>query len=146
MAQHSHYSVSLGFQGCVGVSYTPVPLLSIWGEVNGQYLFVKAKESTLTKYNLNGKDIAGNFSTYSLVTNFVDKLDNNSNSTELGVKTRDQTSTTQPHTDETKPRDALREVANLGSFGFSVGVTFNMSKKIFQDPLGKKAKATAEKK
>ncbi|MCW3128085.1 MAG: hypothetical protein JWO03_3743 [Bacteroidetes bacterium] len=137
-------AISLGFQGSVGVSYTPVPLITIWGEVSGQYLMVRAKESTLTKYDLNGQDFTKNFTTYSLVTNFVDKIDNNSNTTELGTKTRDQTSTTLSKTDESKPRDVLRQVANLSAFGFSVGITFNMSKKIFLDPFGKKAKAAAK--
>ena len=140
-------TLSLGFQGSVGVAYTPVPLITIWGELNGQYLFVKAKQSTLTAYDLalNGgapASLLQGLSTYSKVTNFVDKLDANSNSEDF--KTRNSTKSGQPgYVDETKGHDELRQVANLGSFGFSVGVTFNMSKKIFKDPFGKKAKAEA---
>jgi hypothetical protein len=147
-------NVSLGLQGCAGVSYTPFPLMTFWGEVNGQYLFVKAKESTLTAYTLavNGgasQNLLPTLSKYSTVTNYVDEITNNSN-TDIqysnGVgKIRNPSKSGQPgYVNENAAHDELRQVANLGAFGFTVGVTFNMSKKIFKDPFGKKAKKEAE--
>lgn len=147
-------TVSLGFQGGVGVEYTPLPLLSIFGEVNAQYLMARAKQSDLTAYSLTvGKtptaDALAGLSTYSRVTNFVDELTyaSNTNDKDFG-KLRDPSgahNNDPNYVNETKGHDVLRQVANITNFGFTVGVRFNMSKKIFQDPLGKKAKAAAAK-
>ena len=145
-------TVSLGFQGAAGVSYTPFPLLTFWGEVNGQYLFVKAKESTLTAYTLTVKNSSGTttsnllpaLSTYSIITNFVDQLTPNSNAQDFGKQRatgNPALSGTPGYVNESAAHDELRQVANLGAFGFTVGVTVNMSKKIFTDPFGKKAKS-----
>lgn len=147
-------TVSLGFQGSAGVSYTPFPLMTFWGEVNGQYLFVKAKQSTLTAYTLNiaGQSKTTNLlptlSTYSIITNFVDQLTPNSNSQDFGKQRatgNPALSGTPGYVNESAAHDELRQVANLGAFGFTVGVTFNMSKKIFQDPFGKKKSAETNK-
>jgi hypothetical protein len=141
-------NVSLGFQGAAGVSYTPFPLMTFWGEVNGQYLFVRAKQSTLTEYNLTTQGKTSNLlpslSTYSKVTNFVDQLNVNSNAEDFGKQRATSNMTlsgTPGYVNENAGHDELRQVANLGAFGFTVGVTFNLSKKIFKDPFGKKAKA-----
>lgn len=145
-------TVSLGFQGGVGVEYTPVPLLSIFGEVNAQYLMARAKQSNLEAYTLTlgnapTTNSLGTYSTYSRVTNFVDNLTYANNTTDYG-KGRDLTgnhNNDPNYVDESKGHDVLRQVANITNFGFTVGVRFNMSKKIFQDPFGKKAKAAAAK-
>ena len=148
-------NVSVGFQGSVGVSYTPVPLISVWVEVQGQYLLVRAKQAVLTEYILNiqgqqsqnmltTNNIINNhqaYSTYSQVINFVDVLTPNSNTTAFGKSRVGAPGTT--FVNENAAHDELRQVANLAALGFAVGVTFNMSKKIFQDPFGKKAKASA---
>jgi hypothetical protein len=148
-------TVSIGFQGSVGVSFTPVPLISIWAELQGQYLLIKAKEAQLTSYLLSiqgfpqqnfltTSNIHGApYSTYSQVTNFVDVLTPNSNTQAFGKGRVGQTGY-QSYVNENAPQDQLRQVANIGAFGFAVGITFNMSKKIFKDPFGKKAKAEAK--
>ena len=151
-------TVSIGFQGSVGLSYTPVPLISIWAELQGQYLFVKAKQATVTNYTIDiqgqaNQNMLGSnnilnggkpYSNYSTTINFVDQLNANSNTTEVGTKNRDNSGAHNGQAswvDERKAHDELRQVANIGAFGISIGVTFNMSKKIFKDPFGKKAKA-----
>lgn len=150
-------TVSLGFQGSIGVSYTPVPLISVWAEVQGNYLLVKAQQTLVTNYTLtqgtktynmlSGQNfLYGNksYSTYSTTINFVDQLNTNSNTTDFG-KARNPTGITGPgYVNEKAPHDELRQAANFGAFGFAVGITFNMSKKIFQDPFGRKAKAEAK--
>lgn len=152
-------TVSLGMQGGVGVSYTPVPLISVWGELNGQYLFVKAKQSVVTEYiiNIQGQSeqnmlTSSNqlnsgrpLNTYSTTVNFVDQLTTSSNTTAFGNQRANTAATasksgTPGYVNESAGQDELRQVANLGAFGFTIGVTINMSKKIFQDPLGKKKK------
>ncbi len=145
-------TVSLGFQGGAGVSYTPFPLMSFWGEVQGQYLFVKAKQSTLTAYTLNvqgaaQQNLLPSLSTYSKITNYVDQLSTSNNAEDFG-KSRDISGAHNGmpgYINESVGHDVLRQVANLGAFGFSVGVTFNLSKKILKDPFGKKAQAEAKK-
>jgi len=138
-------NVSLGFQGGAGISYTPFPLMTFWGEVQGQYLFVRAKQAVLTEYNLtaNGKtsSLLGSFSTYSTITNFVDQLTPSSNTTYFGKQRatgNPALSGTPGYVNENAGQDELRQVANLGAFGFSVGIQINLSKKILQDPFNKK--------
>lgn len=143
-------TVSLGFQGGVGVEYTPIPLITVYGEVNAQYLMARAKQSDLTAYTLAlGHNAATNtlsgYTTYSKVTNFVDNLTYANNTTDLG-KQRDASgghNSDPNYVNEDKGHDVLRQVANITNFGFTIGVRFNMSKKIFTDPFGKKAKAAA---
>jgi len=148
-------TVSVGFQGSVGVSYTPIPLITVWAEAQGQYLLVKAKQAALTSYILNiqgltqqnlltSANVFGKpYSTYSQITNFVDVLTPNSNTTAFGNKARAGTPGATNFVNENQGQDELRQTANLAAVGFAVGITINMSKKIFQDPLGKKAAAAA---
>lgn len=151
-------TVSVGFQGAVGVSYTPVPLISVWAELQGQYLLIKAKQAALTQYTItvqgqntqnllttsNTLNGGKPYSTYSQVTNFVDQLTPSSNTTDFG-KSRANLPGQSSYVDENAAHDELRQTANLAAFGFSVGVTINLSKKVLQDPFGKKAKADAKK-
>ena len=148
--------MSVGFQGAVGVSYTPVPLITVWAELQGQYLLVRAKEAILTEYNINIPGFApthqynnmlttANFSgkaysTYSQITSFVDQLTPTSNTTAFG-KLRNGTGA--GYVDENSAQQQLRPTANLAAFGIAAGITINMNKKIFKDPFGKKAKAAA---
>jgi hypothetical protein len=151
--------LSVGFQGALGLSYTPIPLISVWAELQGQYLLVKAKEALLTQYTLNiqGKLINGQetqnmlgsnnlygkpLSTYSQIISFVDQLSPSSNTTYFG-KSRGGNGTQSNEVNENSAQQELRPTANLAAFGIAVGITFNMSKKIFQDPFGKKAAAAA---
>ncbi len=137
-------TVSLGFQGGVGVEYTPIPLISVYGEVNAQYLMARAKQSTLEAYTLAlgsqpATNTLGSYTTYSKVTTFVDNLTYSSNTTDFG-KARDVTGAhngAAGYVDESKGHDELRQVANIANFGFTIGVRINMSKRTFQNPTGK---------
>jgi len=130
-------TVSLGVNGSLGISYTPIPILSVFAEMNAQYLFVRPKTSTLTKYNLNisgtDNDMLATLSKFSTVTEFVDKLDVNSNTVVFGKERVGSTPPVAGHNyvDETKAREELRTSANFGAIGFNVGVVINMSKTIF---------------
>lgn len=165
---------SLGFNGAVGVIYTPIPIISIWGEVTGTALNVAGKTSTLTEYVVDGTDntsgakthadriagtgtlpalitaLGGNndpLTQYSRVIEYADEINTNSNTTDYG-KARDKTGAHNGqagYVDESKNHQLARQYAPFANFGFSIGISINMSKKIFQDPLGKKAKAEAEK-
>lgn len=135
---------SIGANGGVGISYRPIPLVTIGIEMNGQMLFVKSKKSTLTKYDLSidgdKEDRLLKLSTFSTVTEFVDKIDANSNTTTFGKIHQSKDKPQIPgksYVDEDKPRQVLRTSANFNAIGFSVGVTINMSKDLFKNPTGK---------
>lgn len=139
-------TISLGVNGGIGINYTPIPILSVFGEMNAQYLFVRPQVSKLTKYDLttNGvkTDALAGFTTYSLETEFVDQLTKSSN-TEVFGKVHSPGITPDPgvsYVDENKPRQELRQSANFCAIGFSVGVGLNLSKMIFKDPTGNKKK------
>ena len=145
-------NLSVGVQGSVGVSYTPFPLMTFSAELGGQYLIVRAKQSTLTAYTLNvqgsaQQNLLSTLTNYSRVTNYVDQLNTSNNAEDFG-KARDISGAHNgqaAYVDERKSHDVLRQVANLANFGISVNVSFNLSKNILKDPFGKKAKAAAAK-
>ena len=152
--------LSVGFQGAVGVSYTPVPLITVWAELQGQYLLVKAKDAILTEYNVNipaftahptNNMLTSNnfynkpYSTYSQIISFVDELTPNSNTTLFGKQRNPTGATGTGYVNENSAQQMLRPTANLAAFGIAAGITFNLSKKIFKDPFNKKAKAAAPK-
>ena len=160
---------SLGFNGAIGVQYSPIPLISVWGEINGGSLNVAAKTSTLTKYEINSTSIQGGqvvttsadritgtgklpslidphnnrnapLTTYSRVIEFVDELSNSSNTEEFGKVRRGQIAGPAGTVNENANHQEIRQFAPFTNLGFNIGVSINMSKSIFQDPLGKKAK------
>jgi hypothetical protein len=148
-------TVSVGFQGALGISYEPLKFMNVFAEINGAALTVRAKEAVLTKYTIDAYDIAldkqthadriagtGNLpgllgsdptlnkplSNYSKVVEFVDAIDNTSNAQDFGKK-RDVTKSGQAgYVDESKNHQQQRVTAPLDAFGFNVGVRFLLSK------------------
>lgn len=118
-------TVSLGFNGALGVAYKPLPYLTISAELNGQYLITRAKKSEITKWVTDGEDRIADRGVYRTQFNYVDELNNTSNNKEYNTTT-----------DETKPKDDLRPTGSFNNFGINIGVTFNLSKQI----LGKDKK------
>ena len=112
-------TVSIGFNGAVGVAYNPLPYLSVFAEVNGQYLVTRAKTAKIEKWETDGKDRIADRGVYRTEFNFVDQLSNNSNNEDYNSAT-----------DKTKPKDDLRPNAPFNNIGLNVGVTFMLSKKI----------------
>ncbi|MFN8322648.1 MAG: outer membrane beta-barrel protein [Chitinophagales bacterium] len=117
-------TVSVGFNGALGVAYKPLPYLAITAEVNGQYLVTRAKSAEITKWETDGKDRLADRGVYRTHFNFVDKLDENSNNEDYN----------KTGTDKTKAKDDLRPSGPFNNIGFNIGVTFMLSKEI----LGKK--------
>jgi hypothetical protein len=147
-------TVSVGFQGALGISYEPLKFMNVFAEINGAALTVRAKEAVLTKYTIDAYDIALDKQThadriegtgtlpgllsapgynqpltnYSKVVEFVDVLDNSSNAQDFGKK-RDATKSGQAgYVDESKNHQQQRVTAPLDAFGFNVGVRFLLSK------------------
>jgi hypothetical protein len=111
-------TVSVGANAAIGIAYKPLPFLSVFAEVNGQYLVTRAKSSKVTTWNVDGKDEIALRGAYRNQFNFVDKLDNTSNNADYNSKY-----------DSTKPKDDIRPVGPFSNLGFNVGLTFILSKK-----------------
>ncbi|HWB64297.1 MAG TPA: outer membrane beta-barrel protein [Chitinophagales bacterium] len=121
-------TISVGINGAVGVCYRPIPLISVFAEINGQYLNVRAKSATITKWDADGVDQIPARGVYRTQFNFVDKLTGESNNAEYNS-----------NYDASKPKDDTRPVAPFSNIGFNVGVNFYLSKTILQ---AKKKKPT----
>lgn len=122
-------TVSIGINGAVGVKYDALPFLSIFAEVNGQYLTTRAKSAEITQWDEDGKSMIAARGVYRTKFNFVDALDGNSNNADYKKP------------DLNKPKDDIRPTGPFSNLGFNVGITFNLGK----ETLKKKEKKTEAK-
>ncbi len=124
-------TLSLGFGGAIGVAYRPVPFLSIFAEINGQYLNVKGKSSTVTQWDATstvggvttttsdlGTTQQGKRGAYRDQFTYVDQLNSKSNNAAYN-----------PNYDPNKPKEDVRPTSPASNLGFNIGVTFYLSKK-----------------
>ncbi|MFN8277984.1 MAG: hypothetical protein U0T84_10900 [Chitinophagales bacterium] len=151
-------TVSIGVNGALGFEYRPIPLIGIFAEVNGTWLQVRAKTSTLEKYTIdsytksNGESRSANritgegslpdifvglgadnkpLTNYSKVIEYVDEIGTSNNTDDYGKK-RDAANSGKPgYVDESKNHEVSRPYANFNAFGINFGVNINMSKAIF---------------
>ena len=126
-------TVSLGVNGAIGVAYNPLPYLTIFAEVNGQYLSTRAKSSKVVQWEADGVDKIAARGKYRTEFVFHDKLDNNSNNGDYLIASGDPTII---NYNPNKPKDDLRPSGPFSNLGFNVGVSFTLSK----ETLGKKKK------
>ena len=118
-------TVSIGINGAIGVAYNPLPYLTIFAEVNGQYLSTRAKSSKVEQWDADGVNKIPARGTYRTEFLFHDRLDNNSNNGNFRLDDGD------PNTinyDPNKPKDDLRPSGPFSNLGFNVGVSFTLSK------------------
>jgi Outer membrane protein beta-barrel domain len=111
-------TVSVGFNGAIGVNYTPLPFLSVFFEVNGQHLVTKAQSSQITQWDADGKSLIAERGVYRTHFNYVDQLNGSSNNSAYNT-----------NTDLNKPKDDTRPVGPFSNLGLNVGVIFMLSKK-----------------
>lgn len=128
---------SIGFNGSIGVGYNITKWVRIYGEVSAQYLFVRSGQTELTRYDLTfdgtTTSTLGDYSTFSKVTKFVDKIDENSNTTLFGKKRNfNNEPVTDEYVDESKPREELRRAANFSAFGGMIGLAFTIDNKLLK--------------
>jgi hypothetical protein len=118
-------TVSVGFTGALGVMYEPLPYLSVFAEVNGQYLSTRAKSSKVVKWDADGVDKIAARGVYRTQFEFHDRLDNNSNNGSYRLDDGDPTTI---NYDPNKPKDDLRPSGTFSNLGINIGVTFLLSK------------------
>ena len=126
--------LSLGFGAAAGVAYKPFPFMNVFAEINGGYINVNAKSSSITEwnatvYNSNGTSTVTNDvplrGTYRTQFTYVDQLTNTSNNAQYNS-----------HYDPTKPKQDLRPTSPGSNLGFNVGLTFFLGKKTLMKDKG----------
>jgi hypothetical protein len=118
-------TVSLGFNGAVGLKYNILPYLSVFAEVNGQYLTTRAKSATITQWDADGVSKLGSDpadrSVYRTKFIFVDQLTGNSNNKQYNSNPNDPAI-------NTKPKDDIMPTGPFSNLGLNIGITFNLGK------------------
>ena len=121
-------TVSVGFNGAIGVAYQPLPYMSVFLEMNGQYLVTRAKESKITQWDADGVSKLEERGKYRTEFVYSDKLDKTSNNADYN-----------PNYDPNKPKDDFRANGPFNYLGFNVGLVFTFSKETLKkDPAKKK--------
>lgn len=123
---------SVGFAGTVGIRYSPIPFITLFADLNVQWLNIRAKKTTITKWEAydaaSGKTYdmihpdpavpnAPVRSTYRTEFEYVDQLDANSNNATYNTSY-----------DNNKPKQDARITAPAGNAGFQLGIQFNFGK------------------
>lgn len=122
-------TVSIGFNGAVGVAYQPLPYMNVFLELNGQYLVTRAKETRITQWDADGESKLEERGKYRTEFVYTDELNKSSNNADYN-----------PDYDKTKPKDDFRPTGPFNNLGFNVGVTFFLSK----ETLKKKSKEASK--
>lgn len=123
---------SIGAIGSVGVRYTPIPLITVFADMNAQWLNIRAKKTTITRWDVYDGGLDKNYDmlhpdpadpnapvrpTYRTEFVYVDQLDANSNNADHN-----------PNYDPNKPKEDARITAPAGNVGFQIGIQFNLGK------------------
>ncbi len=102
---------SMGFAGAMGYEYALSDNMHLFGELEYVALTIRGETSEVTAYSVNGADQLTAMTTIQKETNYVDKLDKDSNTS------------SNPNVDASKPLDALRISTVYSSLRFNVGIT-----------------------
>ena len=111
-----------GFTGAVGMVWRPINFVNFFVELNGQYLNIKAKSTTVTEWTEDGYDQLSARGPYRNQFSYVKSLNNSSNNAQYNTGY-----------DATKPKQDISPVFPFSNIGFNVGVQLVLSKKIFKD-------------
>lgn len=141
LGHHTHVklktegTVSVGFNGAVGIMYQPLPYLSVFAEVNGQYLRTRAKSTEVEEWMADGVDKVEERGKYRTEFVFRDKLTHESNN---GAYRPDDGDPTTKNYDPDKPKEDLRPSGPFSYLGFNVGLAFTLSKETLKKKEKKK--------
>ena len=126
-------AASLGFNGAIGLKYNVLPYLSIFAEVNGQYLTTRAKSAKITQWDADGVSKLGSDpsdrTVYRTQFNFVNELSATSNNAQYNAKYSTSSA-----------KDDVMPTGPFSNLGLNIGVTLNLGKKT----LKKKEPAKAD--
>jgi hypothetical protein len=134
-------TVSLGLNGTVGVAYRALPFMNVFAEVGFQYLNVRGKSSTVTKWTAT-VDSGGTTqvvndiplrSKYRDQFNYIDQLTSSSNNAQYNPT----------GVNYNQPKQDTRPVVPASSLGFNVGLTFFLSKKTLGKSKDKNGSSSA---
>ncbi len=110
-------TVSLGINAAIGVAYKPLPYLSVFLELNGQYMNTRGKASKIEQWDADGVSKLDERGVYRTQFTYVDQLNNKSNNAAYNS-----------NYDASKPKDDIRPFAPFSNMAVNIGLTFALSK------------------
>jgi hypothetical protein len=116
---------SVGFNGAIGAGFHANPFTTLFVEINGQYLSLKATQTNVTQWAADGQDLTGERGAYRLQFNYVNKLTASANN-----------ATYNTNYDINSPKQELSPVFPFSNIGFNIGVQLLLNNKIFKDKDG----------
>lgn len=106
---------TLGFMATLGSSYKIGKNLSAFAELEYRNFTVHGKTKETTEFTVNGNDALATRNTSQIHTNYVDRLDANSNN-----------SLTNSNTVTTSPKDELSSYVGISGLGLTLGLKYNL--------------------
>lgn len=132
VVMNTESTFSIGITGAVGLRYTPIPFITVFADMTGQWLNIRAKKTEITKWEahdnatgntydmINGDPNSPDYSlrpTYRKEFEYVDELNSTSNNAEYNS-----------NYDPNKPKQDARITAPASNIGFQIGIQFNLGK------------------
>ncbi|WP_339659185.1 outer membrane beta-barrel protein [Flavobacterium frigidarium] len=107
---------TLGFMATLGTSYKLGKNISAFAELEYRNFTVHGKTKETTDFTINGNDALATRSNAQINTNYVNKLDVNSNN-----------ALTNPNgLDSTRPKDELSSYVGISGLGLTLGLKYNL--------------------
>lgn len=107
---------TVGFMAALGTSYRLGKSISVFAELEYRNISVHGKSKETIEFTKNGQDALSTRTTAEIYTNYVDRLDVNSNN-----------SRTNPNgVDSTKPTDELSSYVGISAVGLTLGLKYNL--------------------
>jgi opacity protein-like surface antigen len=107
---------TVGFTAALGTSYKLAKHISLFAELEYRNFTVHGKTKETTEFTRNGVDALGTRTNAQINTNYVDRLDVNSNN-----------ALTNPNgVDSSKPTDELSSYVGISGLGFTFGLKYSL--------------------
>ena len=107
---------TVGFMSALGTSYKLGKKISAFAELEYRNFTVHGKTKETTKFTMNGQDALAGRSQAQIHTNYVDRLDVNSNNA----------ATNSNGLDSSKPMDELSSYVGISGLGLTVGLKYSL--------------------
>ncbi|HWB64316.1 MAG TPA: hypothetical protein VG603_12450 [Chitinophagales bacterium] len=113
---------SAGITGALGVAWQPYQFICVFAELNGQFLNLKPKSTTITSWIADENDFLGLRSTYRSQFVYVKQLSSSSNNESVNA-----------NYDVNKAKEVKTFNIPYSNIGFNIGVQLFLNTKIFKD-------------